>query len=82
LTVLNIKFGKNDKFHVGTLKKWITKEVAPQLKSYIMSEEVKKKLEDGLSLKAHIVVIIGSRQILVWDMDGDGKLAKAPNLVG
>ena len=46
-----------------------------------MSEEVQKQLE-GLSLKASIVTIIGSRQILVWDMDGDGELAKAPNLVG
>jgi hypothetical protein len=52
------------------------------LKSYILSEEMKKMLlEDGRSLKAHIVIIVGSRQILVWDMDGDGKLAEAPDLV-
>jgi hypothetical protein len=68
--------------HVGKLQEWIIDEVAPQLKSYILSEEMKKMLlEDGRSLKAHIVIIIGSRQILVWDMDGDGKLAEAPDLV-
>ena len=80
--VLGINFGKNDRFRVGKLKKWIIDEVAPQLKSYILSEEVKKMLlEDGRSLKAYIVIIIGSRQILVWDMDGDGKLVEAPDLV-
>jgi hypothetical protein len=80
--VLDINFGKNDKFHVGKLQEWIIDEVAPQLKSYILSEEMKKMLlEDGRSLKAHIVIIVGSRQILVWDMDGDGKLAEAPDLV-
>jgi hypothetical protein len=80
--VLDINFGKNDKFRVGKLQEWIINEVAPQLKSYILSEEMKKMLlEDGRSLKAHIVIIVGSRQILVWDMDSDGKLAEAPDLV-
>jgi hypothetical protein len=79
--VLDIKFGKNDKFHASKLRKWIIDKVAPQLKSYIMNEEV-KKLQRDLSLKAHIVVVIGSRQILVWDMHGDGKLVKAPISVG
>jgi hypothetical protein len=79
--VLDINFGKNDKFRVGKLKEWIIDSVAPQLKSQIMSEEVQKELEDGLSLKAQIVIVIGSRQILVWDMDADGKLVGEPDLV-
>jgi hypothetical protein len=47
-----------------------------------VSDEVKKQLEDdGLSLKANIVIIVGSRQILVWDMDRDGNLSDEPDLV-
>jgi hypothetical protein len=79
--VLDINFDKNDKYHVGKLKEWIIDRAAPQLKSYVMSEEVKKQLEDGLSLKANIVIIVGSRQILVWDMDRDGNLSDEPDLV-
>jgi hypothetical protein len=79
--VLDINFDKNDKFHVGKLKEWIIDRAAPQLKSYVMSEEVKKQLEDDdLSLKANIVIIVGSRQILVWDMDRDGNLSDEPDL--
>ena len=81
--VLNLKFSKNDKYRVGKLKKWIIDKVAPQLKDYIKSKEVKKKLKDeGLLLKAHVVIVVGSRHVLVWDMDSDGKLAHAPDLVG
>jgi hypothetical protein len=80
--VLDINFNKNDKFHVGKLKEWIIDNTAPQLKSYVISEEVKKQLEDGgLSLKANLVIIVGSRQILVWDMDRDGNLSDEPDLV-
>jgi hypothetical protein len=78
--VLNVDFGENDKFRVGELEEWIVDKVAPQLKSRIMSEEVQKQLE-GLSLKASMVIIIGSRQILVWDMDADGDLVGEPDLV-
>jgi hypothetical protein len=78
--VLGINFGKSDKFRAGELREWIIDEAAPQLKSQIMSEEVQKQLK-GLSLKASIVVIIGSRQMLVWDMDADGNLMGEPDLV-
>ena len=80
--ILDLKF-KNDRYRDGKLKQLIIDEVAPQLKSYITSEEVKKKLStEGLLLKAHVVVVIGSRHILVWDMDSEGKLAEVPDLVG
>ncbi len=60
----------------------IIDKVAPQLKDYIKSKEVKKKLKDeGLLLKAHVVIVVGSRHVLVWDMDSDGKLTHAPDLV-
>jgi hypothetical protein len=81
--VLDLKFGKNDKFHTGqTIKEWIEDEAA-QLKDYVTSEEVKEKLkEGGFLLKAHLVVVVGSRHVLLWDMDHDGELAEMPSLVG
>jgi hypothetical protein len=82
--VLDLEFGKNDKFRTGqTIKQWIEDESAPQLKNYVTSEEVKEKLkEGGYLLKAHLVVVVGSRHILLWDMDHDGELAEMPSLVG
>ena len=82
--VLDLKFGKNDKFHTGQkIKQWIENEVAPQLKDYVTSKEVKEKLkEGGFLLKAYLVVVVGSRHILLWDMDHDGELAEMPSLVG
>ena len=40
-------------------------------------------LKDGsLEMQAHLVIIVGSRHILLWDMDKDGNLADEPCLVG
>ena len=48
-----------------------------------MSKEVAKKVADGdLSLQAHLVIVVGSRHILVWDMDCNGNLAEKPYLAG
>ena len=56
--ILDLKFGKNDKYRLGqTVKQWIEGENKPliskdkdepalQLKNYITSVEVKKKLKD------------------------------------
>ena len=53
------------------------------MKDYITSAEVKGKLKDeGLLLRAHMVVVIGSRHILVWDMNDDGELVDSPYLIG
>src|SRR5207247_2594144 len=81
--VLRLKFGKNDALRSGkTIKRWLEEEAAPQLKNYVESEDVTKKLkEGGLLLRAHLVVVIGSRHILVWDMDHEGNLAMMPTLV-
>lgn len=81
--IQNLKFTKNDKFRSGkNLKQWIEDE-ASKLKDYITSAEVKGKLKDeGLLLRAHMVVVIGSRHILVWDMNDDGELVDSPHLIG
>jgi hypothetical protein len=39
-------------------------------------------LNEGLEMRAHLVIIVGSRHILLWDMDKDGNLANEPQLVG
>ena len=82
--VLGLGFAKNDIFGPSlTIKQWIKEEAAPQLKKYVTSKEVKAKLKEGGSvLKAHLVVVVGSRHILLWDMDHDGELAEMPRLVG
>jgi hypothetical protein len=58
-------------------------ENAYKLKDYIMSAEVKALMKERkLELQAHLVIIVGSRHILLWDMDKDGNLANGPRLVG
>jgi len=55
---------------------------AQQLRDYIKSTEVQQKVEkESLELQAHFVIIVGSRQILLWDMDKEGNLAAEPRLV-
>ncbi len=80
--ILKLKFTKDDQFRPGkTIQKWIKDTVAPQLKQYITSEEVMKKVTDGgFSLQAHLVIVVGSRHILIWDMDCNGDLVEEPYL--
>ena len=52
-----------------------------QLRGYIKSAEVRQLVEKGsLELQAHLVIIVGSRHILLWDMDEEGNLATEPRL--
>ena len=54
-----------------------------QLRKYIKSTEVQELVEkESLELQAHLIVIVGSRHILLWDMDKEGNLADEPRLVG
>ena len=47
----------------------------PQLRDYIKSTKVQQLVEKrSLELQAHLVIIVGSRYILLWDMDKKGKL--------
>jgi len=56
---------------------------APQLRDYVKSLEVTQLVEKkGLEMQAYLVIIVGSRHILLWDMDEDGNLADEPRLVG
>ena len=54
----------------------------PQLRDYIKSTEVQQLVATrSLELQAHFVIVVGSRHILLWDMNKDGLLAPEPRLV-
>jgi hypothetical protein len=76
--ILELKF-KGDKYRSGTIRNWIDEEwsdpksgsVRKQPRSYIMGSTVQKEIA-GKNFRALVVVIIGSRQILVREMDRYG----------
>ena len=79
--ILQLRFNSLDMRHHGTIQSWVMEKEAPQLRGYIKSAEVQQQLEkQSLQLKAHFVIIVGSRHILLWDMDEEGNLAPEPRL--
>jgi hypothetical protein len=81
--ILQLRFCKNDVYHQGTIQEWVVGNAASQLRDYIQSDNVMRQVNDGgLKLRAHLVIIVGSRHILLWDMDKEGNLAGEPHLVG
>ena len=85
--VLDLKF-RSDKFRAGqTIKEWILsgskggKEPSPQqqLREYVQSPEIVRWKKDGYTITPVLVVVIGSRHILLWNLDGD-TLDESPRL--
>ncbi|KAG9063512.1 hypothetical protein KI688_004396 [Linnemannia hyalina] len=85
--VLDLKF-KNDKFRAGqTINEWILigpkggKGYSPQqqLRDYVQSREIKKWEQDGYTITPVLVVVVGSRHVLLWNLEGD-KLDAFPRL--
>ena len=79
--ILRLRF-KGDKFRSGTIRNWVdgnnpksknSGEVREQLKSYITGDTVKEEIADKKNFRAFVVVIVGSRQILMREMGRDGK---------
>ena len=77
--ILGLKF-KDDKYQSGTIQNWIdgrkrnspnSGSVRKQLQSYITGPTVQKEIADK-NFYAFVVVIVGSRQILVREMDRHG----------
>ena len=76
--VLGLKF-KGDKFRTGTIRNWIDGKgrgaksgvVRKQLHSYVTGPTMQKETADK-NFRAFAVVIVGSRQILVREMDRRG----------
>ena len=80
--ILKLKFVAWDQYHKGTIKQCVVK-YAKQLRDYIKSDEVTRRVsEEKLAMQAHLVIIVGSRHILLWDMNEHGVLANEPRLVG
>ncbi|KAG0330779.1 hypothetical protein BG000_011466 [Podila horticola] len=85
--VLDLKF-RNGRFRDGqTIKDWIQlgtsvgKERSPQqqLHEYVQSPEIERWKKDGYTITPVLVVVIGSRHVLLWNSDGD-KLDASPRL--
>jgi len=83
--ILQLRFCKHDRLHrAATVEEWIKNEAASQLRGYIKSNEVqgmmrklaKKVKDEYFHLRASLVVVVGSRHILVWDMDSTGRLTE------
>lgn len=80
--LLQLKWAYYEKFKNGTVKSWTVGMEAQKLREYVTGPTVKNLLEkESLTLQAHLVVIVGSRHILLWDMDEEGNLAADPRLV-
>ncbi|KAG0343850.1 hypothetical protein BGZ54_006044 [Gamsiella multidivaricata] len=77
--VLDLKF-RNDKFRAGqTIKEWILNEPKDgkghspqqQLRDYAQSREIERWKKDGYTVTPILVIIVGSRHVLLWNLDGD-----------
>ena len=80
--ILDLKFGNWDKYHQGTIGSWVRSKDGPQLCDYVKSSYVQELVKNGkIELQAQLVIIVGWRHILLWDMDKEGKLAEEPRLV-
>ena len=79
--ILKLTFNNKERYKRGTIGSWVRKNAGPQLSGYVKSSDVQELKNQGLELQAHLVIIVGSRHILLWDMDEEGELAVEPRLV-
>ncbi|KAF9949898.1 hypothetical protein BGZ70_001591, partial [Mortierella alpina] len=77
--VLGLKF-RNDEFRAGmTIEEWILSgprggdcpSPQEQLREYVQSPEIARWKKDGYTITPVLVVVVGSRHILLWNLDGD-----------
>ncbi|KAF9307748.1 hypothetical protein BGZ91_008228 [Linnemannia elongata] len=85
--VLDLKF-RSDKFRAGqTIKDWILfgpkdgkeRSAEQQLREYMQSPEIERWKRDSYTITPVLVVVVGSRHILLWNLDGD-TLDSSPRL--
>ncbi|KAG9067497.1 hypothetical protein KI688_012280 [Linnemannia hyalina] len=85
--ILDLKF-RSDKFRTDqTIKKWVLdrpkvgKGCSPeqQLREYAQSPEIERWKKDGYTITPILLVVVGSRHVLLWNFDGD-KLDSSPRL--
>ncbi|KAG0129489.1 hypothetical protein HOY82DRAFT_651946 [Tuber indicum] len=77
--ILKLKFNRREKYKKGTLQRWIKNEVTVQLKSYVCSTEI-RELAQNRRFHAHLVLVLGSRKILVREMSMKGNWINQPIL--
>lgn len=71
--ILELNISKSDGFHPGkSIEEHVNEVVAPHLKGYVLGDTVKTE-STSKKVRAFSVVIIGNRQVLVREMDGEGK---------
>ncbi|KAF9430722.1 hypothetical protein BGZ76_000736 [Entomortierella beljakovae] len=77
--VLDLRF-RNDKFRADmTIKQWIQSGPQNQLRGYAQSAEIQKWKDDGYTITSVLAVVVGSRHVLLWNLDGD-ELDVSPRL--
>jgi len=67
-----LKLPINSEFHAGTIKKWLERDIYQQLRSYVTGAAVRSCGVDKI-FRAYAVVIIGSRHILICEMNRSGE---------
>ncbi|KAF9162739.1 hypothetical protein BGX21_008568 [Mortierella sp. AD011] len=77
--VLDLRF-RNDKFRADmTIREWILSGPQDQLREYAQSAEIQKWKDDGYTITPVLAVVVGSRHVLLWNLDGD-ELDASPRL--
>ncbi|CAJ0890033.1 2430_t:CDS:2, partial [Entrophospora sp. SA101] len=82
-SVLQLRISSYDKFGRGgkTIREWILKQgPSDQLINYRASPEI-TELRKTYKAVAYLVVIVGSRKILLWQLSNNGKFLEEPLLV-
>jgi hypothetical protein len=88
--ILELNF-KGDRYRSGTIHNWIdgkqsndekSGSVRKQLQSYILGRTVQEEIAGHKNFRAFAVVIVGSRQILVREMDRRGSWVNEFQLAG
>ena len=80
--MLQLKFAPYDKFRAGkTIREWILETSGPgdQLAKYWASPEIIELRRTQKAL-AYLVIVIGSRKVLLWEHsdEGNARLAATP----
>ncbi|CAJ0634356.1 7341_t:CDS:2 [Entrophospora sp. SA101] len=81
-SVLQLRISSYDKFGRGgkTIREWILKQgPSDQLINYRASPEI-TELRKTYKAVAYLVVIVGSRKILLWQLSNNGKFLEEPLL--
>jgi len=68
-------------YHPNTIEEWLEGQIHEQLRSYVTSPTVRAE-SIGKNFRAYAVVIIGSRHILIREMDNNGEWKGDSRLVG